>query len=64
MIDTATMRHKNKPHIYAGGDIIGTQNLVDAVNDGKVASWNIHKQISNKHKVDLPDQPSLPGFFT
>lgn len=43
MIDPITMRHRNKPYVYAGGDIIGTQNLVDAVNDGKVASWHIHK---------------------
>ena len=42
-ISTYTMQNKNKPHVFAGGDIIGTQNLVDAVNDGKVASWFIHK---------------------
>jgi len=43
------MQNKNKPHIFAGGDIIGTNNLVDAVNDGKVASWFIHKQIGKKY---------------
>jgi len=28
-----------------GGDCIGTKNLVDAVNDGKTASWYMHKYI-------------------
>ena len=41
-INRNTMQNKNKPHVYAGGDIIGTNNLVDAVNDGKVASWFMH----------------------
>ena len=43
VIDRYTCQNKNKKHIFAGGDIIGTQNLVDAVNDGKVASWFMHK---------------------
>jgi dihydropyrimidine dehydrogenase (NADP+) len=46
------MQNKNKPHIFAGGDIIGTQNLVDAVNDGKVASWFMHKHIGKAHGID------------
>jgi NADPH-dependent glutamate synthase beta subunit-like oxidoreductase len=37
------MQNTKKSHIFAGGDIIGTNNLVDAVNDGKVASWSIHE---------------------
>ena len=45
------MQNKNKPHVFAGGDIIGTQNLVDAVNDGKVASWNIHKLIGKMNNI-------------
>ena len=51
------MQNKNKPHVFAGGDIIGTQNLVDAVNDGKVASWFIHKRIGQKHGFDYGDKP-------
>jgi dihydropyrimidine dehydrogenase (NADP+) len=39
------MQHKTKKYVFAGGDILGTQNLVDAVNDGKVASWSIHRYI-------------------
>ena len=63
-INRNTMQNKNKPHVYAGGDIIGTNNLVDAVNDGKVASWFMHKQIGQKYGIDYGDTPNLPGFFT
>jgi dihydropyrimidine dehydrogenase (NADP+) len=58
------MQNKNKPHIYAGGDIIGTMNLVDAVNDGKVASWSIHKHLGKKYGIDYGEKPNLPKFFT
>ena len=51
-IDRYTGQHKSKKHIFAGGDIIGTQNLVDAVNDGKVASWFMHKHIGSKYGID------------
>lgn len=34
------------------------------MNDGKVASWYLHKYIANKHGVDVGDTPVLPGFFT
>lgn len=58
------MQNKSKPHIFAGGDIIGTNNLVDAVNDGKVASWFIHKHIGSKYQIDYGNTPNLPGYFT
>lgn len=44
-VDFKTHRTKAYDWLYVGGDCIGTKNLVDAVNDGKTASWNIHKQI-------------------
>ena len=58
------MQNKNKQHIFAGGDIIGTNNLVDAVNDGKVASWHIHRYIGNKYGINYGQTPNLPRFFT
>lgn len=64
VISRHTMQNKNKPHVFAGGDIIGTLNLVDAVNDGKVASWFMHKQIGAKHGIDYGDTPVLPKFYT
>ena len=63
-ISRHTMQNKTKPHIFAGGDIIGTNNLVDAVNDGKVASWFIHKDVGAKYGINYGDTPNLPGFFT
>lgn len=47
-----------------GGDAIGTKNLVDAVNDGKTASWFIHKQIQESNGYKVPSEPKLPGFHT
>jgi dihydropyrimidine dehydrogenase (NADP+) len=58
------MQHNSKPHLFAGGDIIGTQNLVDAVNDGKVASLQIHKYLHSKLGVAMKGEAKLPGFFT
>lgn len=63
-IDKHTMQHTSKKHIFAGGDILGTQNLVDAVNDGKVASWYIHKYINEQKGGKVSEQPNLPGFYT
>lgn len=34
------------PWVYCGGDIAGVaETTVEAVNDGKTASWSIHKYI-------------------
>jgi dihydropyrimidine dehydrogenase (NADP+) len=44
-IDKSTHQSDFLEWLFAGGDIIGTANLVDAVNDGKTASWYMHKYI-------------------
>ena len=44
-VDYETGRTKAYEWLFIGGDAIGTKNLVDAVNDGKTASWYIHKLI-------------------
>jgi hypothetical protein len=36
------MQNKDHPDIFIGGDIVGVENLVDAVNDGKTASAYMH----------------------
>lgn len=41
--DHETGRTKAYDWLFVGGDAVGTKNLVDAVNDGKTASWYIHK---------------------
>ena len=33
------------PWLFAGGDNVGRNFLVYAISDGKVAAWNIHKDI-------------------
>jgi dihydropyrimidine dehydrogenase (NADP+) len=63
-IDKQTMQSKVNPYIFSGGDIIDTENLVDAVNDGKVASWFMHKYIQRKHGVEITGPARFPEFFT
>ncbi len=43
---------------------MGNGTTVEAVNDGKQASWSIHKYIQNQHGLTVPATPSLPNFFT
>jgi len=52
------------PWFFAGGDAIGAANLVDAVNDGKTASWFMHKYIQEQAGHKVPETPKLPGFYT
>lgn len=36
----------SEPDVFCGGDLAGlAQTTVESVNDGKQASWNIHKHI-------------------
>jgi dihydropyrimidine dehydrogenase (NADP+) len=62
--DKKTYQHKIHKDIFLGGDITNILNLVDAVNDGKVASWHIHKQIQAESGHILSDEMKLPGFYT
>jgi dihydropyrimidine dehydrogenase (NADP+) len=50
--------------LFAGGDLIGTKNLVDAANDGKTASWYMHKLIQEKAGETVPETHKFPGFYT
>lgn len=50
--------------LFCGGDIIGNGTTVEAVNDGKTASWNIHKFIQSSYGLPVPSTPQLPNFFT
>ncbi|GCB64472.1 hypothetical protein scyTo_0004613 [Scyliorhinus torazame] len=44
-LDTETMQ-TSEPCVFAGGDIAGLANTtVESVNDGKQASWHIHKYL-------------------
>lgn len=63
-IDSNTQQTKAFEWMFVGGDAVGTKNLVDAVNDGKTASWYMHKYIQEKHGLKVPEVPELPGFHT
>lgn len=44
-VDPETMQ-TSEPWVFAGGDIVGMANTtVESVNDGKQASWFIHRYI-------------------
>ena len=44
-LNTETMQ-TSEPWVFAGGDIAGLANTtVESVNDGKQASWHIHRYL-------------------
>lgn len=40
------------------------ETTVEAVNDGKVAAWGIHKYLQSLCGNDVGNEPKLPGFHT
>uniref|UniRef100_A0A158R6B8 Dihydropyrimidine dehydrogenase [NADP(+)] n=1 Tax=Syphacia muris TaxID=451379 RepID=A0A158R6B8_9BILA len=53
------------PWVFCGGDVSGVaETTVEAVNDGKVAAWSIHKYLQQLHGNDVGNEPKLPGFCT
>lgn len=64
LIDAATGASAAAPWLFAGGDLVGSGNVVEAANDGKTAAWHMHKlmQETAGHKVDAV--PRLPMFYT
>lgn len=50
-VNTDTMQ-TSEPWVFAGGDIAGLANTsVESVNDGKQASWHIHRHIQVNHSL-------------
>uniref|UniRef100_A0A4W3GZQ7 dihydropyrimidine dehydrogenase (NADP(+)) n=1 Tax=Callorhinchus milii TaxID=7868 RepID=A0A4W3GZQ7_CALMI len=63
-IDSETMQ-ASEPWVFAGGDIAGLANTtVESVNDGKQASWHIHKYLQSLHGYLILEKPELPLFYT
>eukprot|EP00053_Salpingoeca_punica_P017020 m.162712 g.162712 ORF g.162712 m.162712 type:complete len:1037 (-) comp17096_c0_seq1:101-3211(-) len=51
--------------VFCGGDLGGLCNTtVEAVNDGKTASWFIHKYLQGLHGLHIDSKPKLPIFCT
>lgn len=52
-------------NVWCGGDLAGlAATTVEAVNDGKQASWYMHCYLQSLHGLYIPPEPSLPQFFT
>ncbi|XP_043554802.1 dihydropyrimidine dehydrogenase [NADP(+)]-like isoform X1 [Chiloscyllium plagiosum] len=63
-VDTETMQ-TSEPWVFAGGDIAGLANTtVESVNDGKQASWHIHKYLQFLYGCHISEKPELPLFYT
>lgn len=63
-VDTLKMT-TSEPWIFCGGDLAGTaETAVEAVNDGKIAAWSIHRYLQGLFKVEIPEEPRLPKFYT
>uniref|UniRef100_A0AAY4C2I0 Dihydropyrimidine dehydrogenase [NADP(+)] n=1 Tax=Denticeps clupeoides TaxID=299321 RepID=A0AAY4C2I0_9TELE len=55
----------SEPWVFAGGDVAGLANTtVESVNDGKQASWHIHKYVQALHGHVVSSEPELPLFYT
>ncbi|CAI5642265.1 unnamed protein product [Oreochromis niloticus] len=63
-VNTDTMQ-TSEPWVFAGGDIAGLANTtVESVNDGKQASWHIHRYIQSLHGQTIDPVPKLPLFYS
>lgn len=63
-LDQVTMT-TSEPWVFAGGDIGGVaQTTVESVNDGKQASWHIHRYMQSKYGIPISKEPKLPKFYT
>ncbi|KAM9008251.1 dihydropyrimidine dehydrogenase [NADP(+)] isoform 2-T2 [Ara ararauna] len=63
-VDPETMQ-TSEPWVFAGGDIGGLANTtVESVNDGKQASWYMHRYIQSLHGFAVSAVPELPLFYT
>ncbi|XP_023660318.2 dihydropyrimidine dehydrogenase [NADP(+)] [Paramormyrops kingsleyae] len=55
----------SEPWVFAGGDLAGhAHTTVESVNDGKQASWHIHKYIQSLHGVTVDSDAQLPLFYS
>lgn len=63
-VDPETMQ-TSEPWVFAGGDVVGIANTtVESVNDGKQASWYIHRYIQSQYGASVSAKPELPLFYT
>lgn len=63
-VEIVTNQSKTHPWLFAGGDLVGNGTTVEAANDGKQASWQMHRYLQSLHKISTPETPQLPLFCT
>jgi len=64
-IDPMTMTSTNTPNVFCGGDLAGTaETAVEAVADGKLAAWSMHRYLQSLHNIKIGPEPRLPKFYT
>jgi dihydropyrimidine dehydrogenase (NADP+) len=64
VVDPETMQAGEVPWLFAGGDLVGSTTTVQAANDGKQASWFIHKYLQSTYGVEVPKKAALPNFYS
>ncbi|XP_005797190.1 dihydropyrimidine dehydrogenase [NADP(+)] [Xiphophorus maculatus] len=63
-INMETMQ-TSEPWVFAGGDVAGMANTtVESVNDGKQASWHIHRYMQSLYGHTVDTVPKLPLFYS
>lgn len=61
-VDPETMQ-TSEPWVFAGGDVGGVANTtVESVNDGKQASWYMHRYIQVTSSKEFFSLPVLSAF--
>jgi len=55
----------SEPWVFCGGDLAGVaETAVEAVNDGKIGAWSIHRYLQSIHNIQVTEQTSFESFFT
>ncbi|XP_021164406.2 dihydropyrimidine dehydrogenase [NADP(+)] isoform X2 [Fundulus heteroclitus] len=63
-VNTETMQ-TSEPWVFAGGDVAGLANTtVESVNDGKQASWHMHRYMQSLYGHSVDAVPKLPLFYS
>jgi len=63
-VDTLKMT-TSEPWVFCGGDLAGVaETAVEAVNDGKIAAWSMHRYLQGLYGIHIDETPKLPKFHT
>ena len=62
-VDVTTMR-SSEEWVYFGGDVAGVaQTTVESVNDGKTASWHMHRYLQVRASTQSPSRKSPSAVY-